>query len=275
MKKDGLRPVFFCLSAMRNRRYRAEARRYVFARTSLGHLLRKSEEDAKVAEVVAGRAGEDGVVEAVEEIVRVAAGEEIGRREAELFCASERVAVGDGAGGVRIAVNAVGTGAENRDGLTGDFFNAGENKGGVAAADSLPRDFAAEFTVSDKSDALARILTAEIGELSEKVVGGAIERPIIGGVVAAGEEAFGFGGVMGGVKEIVGREQQRELRIVKSGMHELGSFRRSCGEETGESRGQLMEEIVLLQNAACVCDGGGIRDGWAGSEGGFFAEWDI
>ncbi len=233
------------------------------------------EEETEVAEVVAGGAGEDGVVEIVKESVRVAAGEEIGGREAELFCAGEGIAVGDGAGSGGVAVHAVSASAENRDGLAGNFFDAAEYEGGVAATDSLPGDLAAEFAVGDEGDPCGRILPAKVCELAQEIVGSTIERPIIGGIVTAGEEAFGFGGVMGGMEKIVRREEQGEMGIGESGMRGLGSFRRGGGEKVIERAWELVEQIVAGQEAVCVGDGGGIRQGWAGSKGGFFAEWHV
>ena len=113
--------------------------------------------------------------------------------------AGESCAVGDGARGGGVAIDAVGSSAENGDGLAGDFFDAGENEGGIATADSLPRDRTADFAVGDECDALAGIGAAEVFKLGEKIFGGAIEGPIVGCVIATGDEAVGFSGVMGGV----------------------------------------------------------------------------
>src|SRR5579859_795335 len=107
------------------------------------------EEDAEVAKIVAGGAGEDCVAEMGEEGKGIAAEEEILRRKAESIGTSESCAVGDGAGGGRVAVDAVGTGAEDGAGLAGDFFDASENESGIAAADSLPRDGAADFAIGN------------------------------------------------------------------------------------------------------------------------------
>ena len=161
------------------------------------------EEDAEIAEVVSGGSGEDGVTEMVEEGEGVATSEEVLRHEFEGVRASERCAVGDGARGGGIAVDAVGPSAENGDGLADDFFDAGENESGIAAADSLPCDGTADFAVGDECDALAGIGAAEVFELGQEIIGGAIEGPIVGRVVATGDEAVGFGGMMGSVKKVV------------------------------------------------------------------------
>ena len=161
------------------------------------------EKDAEIAEIVAGGSGEEGVAEVGEEGKGVAASEEVLRREMEGVRAGERCAVGNGARGGGVAVDAVGSGAENGDGLAGDFFNASENEGGIAAADSLPRDRTADFAVGDERDAPAGIRAAEVFELGQEIFDGASERPIVGCVVAASDEAVGFSGVMGDVKKIV------------------------------------------------------------------------
>src|SRR2546429_9333020 len=91
------------------------------------------EKDAEVAEVVAGGAGEEGVAEVSEEGKGIATSEEVLRRELEGVRAGERCAVGDGARGWGVAVDAVGSRAGNGDGLAGDFFDASENESGIAA----------------------------------------------------------------------------------------------------------------------------------------------
>ena len=161
------------------------------------------EEDAEIAEIVAGGSGEEGVAEVGEEGKGVATSEEVLRREFEGVRAGESCAVGDGARGGGVAIDAVGSSAENGDGLAGDFFDTGENESGVAATDSLPRDRAADFAVGDERDGLARVRAAEVFKLGEEIICGAIERPIVGCVVATGDEAVGFGGVMSGVKKVV------------------------------------------------------------------------
>jgi len=161
------------------------------------------EKDAEVAEIVASGAGEERVAQMGEEGEGVATSEEVLRRELEGVRAGESCAVGDGARGEGVAVDAVGSSAEDGDGLAGDFFDAGEDEGGVAAADSLPCDRTADFAVGDERDALAGVRAAEIIELGEEIIGGAIEWPIVGRVIATGDEAVGFGGMMGGVKKIV------------------------------------------------------------------------
>src|SRR5882724_10362535 len=130
-------------------------------------LLWMREKDAEIAEIVAGGAGEEGVAEVGEEGKGIATSGEVLRRELEGVRAGERCAVGDGARSGGVAVDAVGSGAEDGDGLAGDFFDAGEDEGGVAATDSLPRDRTAEFAVGDERDALAGVRTAEIIELGE------------------------------------------------------------------------------------------------------------
>src|SRR5881394_1097554 len=166
-------------------------------------FLRMREKDAEVAEIVAGGSGEEGVAELGEEGKGIATSEEVLRRELEGVRAGESCAVGDGASGGGVAIDAVGSSAENGDGLAGDFFDAGENESGIAAADSLPRDRTADFAVGDECDALAGIRAADVFKLGEKIIGGAIERPIVRRVVAASDEAVGFSGVMGGVKKVV------------------------------------------------------------------------
>jgi len=166
-------------------------------------LLWMREKDAEIAEIVAGGAGEEGVAEVGEEGKGIATSEEVLRHELEGVRAGERCAVGDGARGEGVAVDAVGSSAEDGDGLAGDFFDAGEDEGGVAAADSLPCDGTADFAVADERDAVAGIGAAEVFELGEEIIGGTIEGPIVGRVIATGDEAVGFGGMMGGVKKIV------------------------------------------------------------------------
>src|SRR2546422_3666389 len=133
-------------------------------RASEGSLffLRMREEDAEVAEIVAGWSGEEGVAEVGEEGKGIAASEEVLRREFEGVRAGESCAVGDGARGGGVAIDAVGSSAENGDGLAGDFFDTGENESGVAATDSPPPDRATYFAVGDECGALARICGAGI-----------------------------------------------------------------------------------------------------------------
>ena len=166
-------------------------------------FLRMREKDAEIAEIVAGGAGEESVAEVGEEGKGIATSEEVLRCELEGVRAGESCAVGDGASGGGVAIDAVGSSAENGDGLAGDFFDAGENEGGIAAADSLPRDRTADFAVGDECDALAGIGAAEVFKLGEKIFGGAIEGPIVGCVIATGDEAVGFGGVVRSVKKVV------------------------------------------------------------------------
>lgn len=135
-------------------------------------------------------------------------GEESRRREVELLGACESVAIGNGASGRGIAINAIRSGAENRDRLASNFFHAGENECRITSANSLPGDFAAELAISDKRDALTRVLAAEIGELIEEVVGGAVERPIVGCVVATGHETFRFRCVVSRVEKVVRGKKQ-------------------------------------------------------------------
>src|SRR5256885_12913175 len=166
-------------------------------------FLRMREKDAEIAEIVAGGAGGEGVAEVGEEGKGIATSEEVLRHELEGVRSSERCAVGDGASGRGVAIDAVGSSAENGDGLAGDFVDAGENEGGIAAADSLPCDWTADFAVGDECDALAGVRAAEVFKLGVEIIRGSIEGPIVGRVVATGDEAVGFSGVMGGVKKIV------------------------------------------------------------------------
>src|SRR5882724_4917560 len=166
-------------------------------------FLRMREKDAEIAEIVAGGAREGGVAEVGEEGKGIATSEEVLRREFEGVRAGESCAVGDSARAGGVAVDAVGSSAEDGDGLAGDFFDAGENESGIATADSLPCDRTADFAVGDECDALAGIRAAEVFELGEEIIDGAIEGPIVRRVVAASDEAVGFSGVMSGVKKIV------------------------------------------------------------------------
>src|SRR5438128_3692918 len=101
-------------------------------------FLRMREEDAEIAQIVAGGTGEECVTEMSKEGEGVAASEEIMRGEVECAGSRESCAVGYRARGGGVAVDAVGSSAENGYGLSGDFFDAGENESGIAAADSLP-----------------------------------------------------------------------------------------------------------------------------------------
>ena len=78
---------------------------------SLKSDLRGSEQDAEVADVCAGRAGDDEVVELFEECVGVAASEELFGVEVQVSGSLNGCFVGDGAGGGTVAVDAVCAGA--------------------------------------------------------------------------------------------------------------------------------------------------------------------
>jgi hypothetical protein len=74
-------------------------------------FLRKGEEDAEVAEVIASGTGHESVVEIVKERVGITPMTEIERREVEGAGARKSGAVGDGSGGRRVAVDTIGAGA--------------------------------------------------------------------------------------------------------------------------------------------------------------------
>ena len=107
------------------------------------------EKDAEIAEIVAGGSGKKSVAEMGEEGKSIAATEEVVRRKAESMGTGESGAVGDGACGGRIAVDAVGSSAQDCDGLARDFLHAGESECRISTADSLPCDRAADFTVGN------------------------------------------------------------------------------------------------------------------------------
>ena len=72
-----------------------------------------SEENSEVADVCAGWAGDDEVVELFEERVRVAASEVLFGVEVQVLSSLDRCFVGDGAGGGTVAVDAVSAGAQD------------------------------------------------------------------------------------------------------------------------------------------------------------------
>ncbi|SRR5579871_663556 len=190
-----------------------------------------SQENSEIAEVVSGGAGEKGVAEMGEEGERVAASEEVARRELHCLGSRESLAIGNGARAGRVSVDAIGSGAENGHPLAGDFFHAGQDERGITAANSFSGNRAADFSVGNERNALAGILTTKIVELGKQIVHGAIQRPIVRGVVTAGEESLRFGGVMGGMKKIVRCEEQKEVRIRECGMSFLGCLGEAGREE--------------------------------------------
>lgn len=108
--------------------------------------------------------------------------------------------------------------------------------------------------------------------MGEEIGGGAIKRPIVGGVVAASEETVRFGGVMSGVKKIVRGEEKRKRGTRKGGMIGLGSFGKVwCGEPIADFWREFFVEMVSADDAADVGDGGWIGKGGAGGESGFLA----
>ena len=70
-----------------------------------------SEDNSEVADVRAGRAGDDEVFELFEECVGVAASEVLIGVEAQISGSLNGGFVGDGAGGWTVAIDAVGAGA--------------------------------------------------------------------------------------------------------------------------------------------------------------------
>jgi len=112
--------------------------------------------------------------------------------------------------------------------------------------------------------------------LGEKIFDGAVERPIVRRVIATGDEAVGFGGMMGGVKEILRCEKKRKAGIGESGMAVLWSFRKVWrGEPISDYWWEFFVEMVGLDNASDIGDGGWIGNCGTGREGGFLAVWDI
>src|SRR5437868_4736294 len=104
---------------------------------------------------------------------------------------------------------------------------------------------------------------AEVGEegkgvaTSEEVLRrefeGVSEGPIVGCVIATGDEAVGFSGVMGGVKKIVRGEKEREAGICEGGMIALGSFGEiRCGEPIADSWREFFIEMVGVDNASDI-----------------------
>jgi len=163
----------------------------------------QSEEEAEIAEIVAGGAGKDRVAELIEKAERIAALEKIFRIEAGILCAEQRVAVGDGTRGGAVAVNAIGSGTQYDDRLARDFFDAVENESGIAASESVAGHGGTEFPVGNKRDGMLGMGAAQFSELREERISGLFHRPIVGGVVAKRETVFGFGDAMSGVKKFV------------------------------------------------------------------------
>jgi len=130
-------------------RGRARARPFCFGEWPRFGFLWESEKDAEIAEIVAGGSRKGSVAEVGEEGKGIAVTEEILRHEAESTGTGESGAIRDSACGGGIAVDAVGSSAQDGDGLAGDFLHAGENECRIPAADSLPCDRAADFAVGN------------------------------------------------------------------------------------------------------------------------------
>src|SRR5260221_13987908 len=103
------------------------------------------EKDAEIAEIVAGGAREEGVAEVGEEGKSIATSEGVLRREFEGVRAGESCAVGDGARGGGVGLNAGGSSGEDGGGVAGGFFAARENGKGGGATGFLRRDRGAAF----------------------------------------------------------------------------------------------------------------------------------
>src|SRR6266850_685783 len=116
-----------------------------------------TEEDAEVAEILAGGASHEGVAKLVEEGKGITTLGEVRRVEADGLGAGESCSICNRSGGGRVAVDAVGAGAEHGDAMAGDSFDARENERGVATSDSLPHDNAADFAIGDERNSPAGI----------------------------------------------------------------------------------------------------------------------
>src|ERR1035437_2215861 len=94
-------------------------------------LVVVGEEEAEVAEVLAGGSGDDGVAEGGEHGAGVEVGEGGFQMEAEGVGAGDGGGVGYGSGGVGVAVDAIGAGAEDGEALAGvllEVQRAGHDK---------------------------------------------------------------------------------------------------------------------------------------------------
>ena len=99
-----------------------------------------SKENAEVAQVVSGRASDDGIVKPVEKRVGIASAEEICGIRSRGSGASKSLAIGNGARRWAVSINAVRPHAEDGDVAAGDPLDAGKDKRGVTPADAITGD---------------------------------------------------------------------------------------------------------------------------------------
>src|SRR5579862_4852219 len=98
------------------------------ARRSAQEPLSIRHQDSKIAHIVSGRPGDECVADAIEHRVAIEARQIGGYVEAAFPGTFRRSAIGDGACGVAVAVDAVGSGAEDGDVFTGNLFRTIERK---------------------------------------------------------------------------------------------------------------------------------------------------
>src|SRR5262249_53113352 len=128
----------------------------------------------------------------------------------------------------------------------------------------------------DQSDALARMRPAQLFQLRQKTESGAFDGPIVGGIVAAGEETLGFGRPMGGMEEIVLAQQERKMSALKRRMTRLRRLRRiSCGKPALECGREFCRELIRAQEPMKIGKRGGIRNRGAAGESRFLSGRDV
>src|SRR3569833_1292919 len=120
-----------------------------------------------------GGAGNDGVAERGEERAGVKGAQILFRVEAEGPGACNGGGIGDGAGALRVAVDAIGAGAEVGEhfaGMVGELEGTGESKLLIAAAgarSASERD--GDFAAGDEAEAAMK--RAQLVEAIEKIAG--------------------------------------------------------------------------------------------------------
>src|SRR5581483_12496349 len=122
---------------------------------------------SEVAEVVARRPGHDGIAQSQEKRERVECGEGDRRIEAACAGAHDRGPINDGPRRGTVAIDAVGSGTENRDVLSRNLFRASQRELLVASAGSAIAHLHRDLTRGDETN--SRYARAQLAQARQQV----------------------------------------------------------------------------------------------------------
>ena len=228
--------------------------------------------DPEIAEIVARRSRDDGVLKPRKKTKGIAAAEIILRSKPGGAPPLQRLAVGHRAGGRARSVNAVGSRAQHRDLPPRDFFDAVQHKRRVAPAHSITGHRRADLSVSDDGDASPRIRVAEQIQPLQQKARRPLERPIVRRVIAHGDKPGGFGGAVGGVKQVVPAQKNLKVGSREGGVVFLGRLAQpALRENCADGRGKFIEQAKIPDNAFGVGNRRRIGDGRTRRQRGFFS----